>query len=87
MDFSNLHIFVKKIMTLKRSYTAVIEKTKDGWYVGQIQEHPEAITQGKTLEELESNLSDALKEVLDMKKEEFSKQIEGKKVFRRKILV
>jgi len=74
-------------MTLKRSYTAVIEKTKDGWYVGQIQEHPEAITQGKTLEELESNLSDALKEVLDMKKEEFSKQIEGKKVFRRKILV
>jgi predicted RNase H-like HicB family nuclease len=74
-------------MTLKRSYTAVIEKTNDGWYVGQIQEHPEAITQGKTLEELESNLSDALKEILEMKKEEFYKQIEGKKVFRRKILV
>ena len=74
-------------MTLKRSYTAVIEKTDDGWYVGQIQEHPEAITQGKTLEELESDLSDALKEVLEMKKEEFYKQIEGKKVFRRKILV
>ena len=54
-------------MALKRSYTAVIEKTKDGWYVGQIQEHPEAITQGKTIEELESNLSDALKEVLEMK--------------------
>jgi predicted RNase H-like HicB family nuclease len=74
-------------MAIKRSYTAVIEKTKDGWYVGQIQEHPEAITQGKTIEELESNLSDALKEVLEMKKEEFYKLIEGKKVFRRKILV
>jgi len=74
-------------MAVKRSYTAVIEKTKDGWYVGQIQEHPEAITQGKTIEELESNLSDALKEVLEMKKEEFYKLIEGKKVFRRKILV
>jgi predicted RNase H-like HicB family nuclease len=54
-------------MAIKRSYMAVIEKTKDGWYVGQIQEHPEAITQGKTIEELESNLSDALKEVLEMK--------------------
>jgi predicted RNase H-like HicB family nuclease len=74
-------------MAIKRSYTAVIEKTKDGWYIGQVQEHPEAITQGKTIEELESNLSDALKEVLEMKKEEFYKRIEGKKVFRRKILV
>jgi predicted RNase H-like HicB family nuclease len=74
-------------MAIKRSYTAVIEKTKDGWYVGQVQEHPEALTQGKTIEELESNLSDALKEVLEMKKVEFYKQIEGKKIFRRKILV
>jgi predicted RNase H-like HicB family nuclease len=74
-------------MAGKRSYTAVIEKTIDGWYVGQIQEHPEALTQGKTIEELETNLSDALKEVLEMKKEESNKQVKGKKVFRRKILV
>jgi predicted RNase H-like HicB family nuclease len=74
-------------MAIKRSYTAVIEKTKAGWYVGQIQEHPEAITQGKTLEELEFNLSDALKAVLEMKKEEFNRTIKDKKVFRRKILV
>ncbi len=74
-------------MASKRSYTAIIEKTNDGWYVGQVQEHPEALTQGKTMEELESNLSDALKEVLEMKKEEVNKQTRGKKVFRRKILV
>lgn len=74
-------------MANKRSYTAIIEKTNDGWYVGQVQEHPEALTQGKTIEELESNLSDALKEVLDMKKEEVYKQIKGKKVFRRRILI
>jgi predicted RNase H-like HicB family nuclease len=57
------------------------------FFFGQIREHPEALTQGKTIEELEENLSDALKEVLEMKKEEFYKRIEGKKVFRRKILV
>ena len=74
-------------MANKRSYTAIIEKTNDDWYVGQIQEHPEALTQGKTIEELEANLADALKEILEMKKEESNKQIKGKKVFRRKILV
>jgi predicted RNase H-like HicB family nuclease len=74
-------------MANKRAYTAIIEKTDDGWYVGQIQEHPEALTQGKTIEELEFNLADALKEILEMKKEEVNKLIKGKKVFRRKILV
>jgi predicted RNase H-like HicB family nuclease len=74
-------------MAAKRSYTAIIEKTNDGWYVGQIQEHPEALTQGKTIEELESNLADALKEILEMKKEDFNKQFKGKKIFRREILV
>lgn len=29
--------------------TALIEKSKDGWYVGQIQEFPAAISQGKTI--------------------------------------
>lgn len=80
-------MYEKGDMANKRSYTAIIEKTKDGWYVGQVQEHPEALTQGKTIEELESNLSDALREVLEMKKGEVYKQTRGKKVFRRKILV
>ena len=74
-------------MATKRSYTAIIEKTDDGWFIGQIQEHPEALTQGKTIEELELNLADALKEVLEMKKDESNKLAKGKKVFRIKILV
>jgi len=38
------------------SITAIIEKSIDGWYVGQIEEFPEVISQGKTLEELKGNL-------------------------------
>jgi predicted RNase H-like HicB family nuclease len=41
--------------------TAIIEKSDDGWYVGQIEEMPAAIAQGKTIEELKANLLDALK--------------------------
>lgn len=40
--------------------TAIIEKSDDGWYVGQIEEIPAAISQGKTNQELKANLIDAL---------------------------
>ena len=33
----------------KMDYTAIIEKSDDGFYVGQIQEIPEVISQGETL--------------------------------------
>jgi predicted RNase H-like HicB family nuclease len=44
----------------KISITAAIEKSSDGWYVGQLEEFPEVISQGKTIDELEQNLRDAL---------------------------
>lgn len=42
------------------SFTAIIEESIDGWFVGQIEEYPEVISQGKTMEELNENLVDAL---------------------------
>jgi len=42
------------------NFTAIIEKSDDGWYVGQLEELPEVISQGKTMEELKQNLKDAL---------------------------
>ena len=45
--------------------TAIIEKSKDGWYVGQVEEMPGAISQGKTIEEVKDNLSDAVKLLLE----------------------
>ncbi len=41
-------------------FTAVIQKSDDGWYVGQLQEYPEVISQGRTIQELKVNLLDAL---------------------------
>ena len=52
------------------NYTAIIEKSEDGYYVGQLQEVPEAIAQGKTIEELKRNLSDALILVFDFNSEQ-----------------
>ena len=35
-------------------FTARIEKSADGWYVGRVEEVPAAISQGKTIDETES---------------------------------
>ncbi len=42
------------------NFTATIEQGENGWLVGQINELPAAITQGKTLEDLKANLVDAV---------------------------
>ena len=55
-------------------FTAIIEKGENGWYVGQIEEVPAAISQGKTIEELKNNLLVALKLVLDVNKELIEKE-------------
>jgi len=49
--------------------TAIIEKSDDGWYVGQIEEIPAAMSQGKTIEELKANLIDALNLLMETNKE------------------
>ncbi len=49
--------------------TAVIEKSDDGWYVGQVEEIPAAISQGRTVEELKENLTDAVMLLMETNRE------------------
>ena len=62
--------------------TAIIEKSDDGWYVGQIEEIPAAISQGKTIEELKANLIDALNLLMEANRETIEKEYAGKEVIR-----
>jgi predicted RNase H-like HicB family nuclease len=43
-----------------RTYTAVLTPGEDGWICAQVAEVPEAISQGRTLEEAKANVSEAL---------------------------
>jgi predicted RNase H-like HicB family nuclease len=66
--------------------TILIQKdTERGMYVGQIEEFPAAISQGKTIDELKTNLIDALKILLDVQKEELYKGYGKIKILRRKL--
>jgi predicted RNase H-like HicB family nuclease len=61
-------------------FTAIIEQGESGWFVGQIEEVPAAISQGETIEELKENLLDALRLILDTNKEITEKEYSGKNV-------
>ena len=69
----------------KVSISAIIEISPEGWYVGQLEEFPEVISQGKTIEELKENLKDALSLVMEEQREKTQEQYRGKKTIRRKI--
>jgi predicted RNase H-like HicB family nuclease len=63
-------------------FNALIEKTEDGWFVGQVEEVPAAISQGRTIEELMDNLLDAVKLLYETNRESLKKDYVGRKVTR-----
>jgi len=74
-------------MKFLNHFTAIIEKSDDGWYVGQLEEMPEVLSQGKSIDELMDNLKDALSLFLQSPKEETAKNYTGRKYFRRKLSI
>jgi len=68
-------------------YTAIIEKTTDGWYIAHCAEIPNAHTQGQTLDEVEENLKDAIELILDCEREVAIRKAAKNKVFFSKIAV
>ena len=69
-----------RISQKSRKFTVVVKKEKEGGYSGQCLELPGAISQGDTLEELKTNMTDAINLVLeyfqDKAKKEKNKIIE-----------
>ncbi len=67
--------------------TAIIEKSDDGWYVGQLEEMPAVLSQGKTIIELKENLLDALQLLLEANREATSINYADKNVVREQLSV
>jgi len=69
------------------NYTAIIQKTPNGWYIGQCEQVPGALTQGKTVEEVKGNLKEAIQLVLETEKSLCIERYKGEKFIRRKIVM
>jgi len=67
-------------------FTAIIEQGENGWLVGQVEEIPAAISQGKTIHELKENLLDAIKMIMDANKEIVEKEHNGKITFKEELV-
>jgi predicted RNase H-like HicB family nuclease len=69
-------------------YTISIEKDKkSGWLCGQCEELPEAITQGKDMDELMFMMEDAIKLVLECKRDEYRAKYTNKNAIVRKLKI
>jgi predicted RNase H-like HicB family nuclease len=59
-------------------YTIRIKKdAKSGWLTGQCEQIPEAISQGKDMEELMTMMKDAIELILECKRDEFRAQLDN----------
>jgi predicted RNase H-like HicB family nuclease len=69
-------------------YTIIVEQdAQTGFYSGQCQQLPEAITQGKTMDELLDNMREAIALVLEEQEQSVISSYAGHKFFRRKLTI
>ena len=55
-------------------YTISINKNEDGWLTGQCEQLPQAISQGKDMDDLMENMKDAIETVLSYMQDEYRKK-------------
>jgi predicted RNase H-like HicB family nuclease len=61
-----------KVFVDNRKFTIIAEEEPEGiGFTGQCKELPVAISQGKTLKELEENIRDVIQLVLDIQEDRF----------------
>jgi predicted RNase H-like HicB family nuclease len=60
---------------------------ESGWFVGQIEEFPAAISQGETIDDVKANLLDALDLLLETQREELNNYYESQNVIKDKLIV
>jgi predicted RNase H-like HicB family nuclease len=51
------------------NYTVSIQKNRNGWLTGQCEQIPEAITEGKDMDDLMKNMYGAISEALEIRKD------------------
>lgn len=84
-SYGAICLLTTKPYLYKMKLTAIIEKSADGWYVGQVEELPAAISQGKTISEVKANLLDALRLLLEVNREATEIEYKGKTVIREQL--
>jgi len=70
---------------MRQVFEATIEK-RDKWYIGWVDEVPGAFSQGKTIKEVQENLTEAIQMVLEAQRE-LEDKLKTSKIYKKKITV
>jgi len=70
---------------MRQVFEATIEK-RDKWYIGWVDEVPGAFSQGKTIKEVQENLTEAIQMVLEAQRE-LEEKLKTSKIYKKKITV
>ncbi|MGI8910690.1 MAG: type II toxin-antitoxin system HicB family antitoxin [Rubrobacteraceae bacterium] len=65
-----------------QNFTAIYEHTEDGWWVVSVPEIPGAHSQGRSLEEAREMIQDAVRLLLEVRREDAERETEGREVIR-----
>ncbi len=65
-----------------QNFTAIYEHTEDGWWVVSVPEIPGAHSQGRTLEEAREMIQDAVRLLLEVRREDAERETEEREVIR-----
>jgi len=69
-------------------YTIQVRKNpQSGWLIGQCEEIPEALTQGKDMDELMFMMQDAIELALECRRDDFRKQYADENDLVRKLII
>jgi len=60
---------------MKRAFTVIIEKDKEGYFVGEVVELPGCHTQARSLDELMERIKEAIELYLDVQGEALEKEV------------
>jgi predicted RNase H-like HicB family nuclease len=71
---------------MQHTFTAVFERDGD-WWIGYVEELPGANTQGRTLDEVRTNLKEAVHLVLEANRELARRESEGREVVREELVL
>ena len=66
-----------RMLDKKKEYTVIIEKGEEGDFVGDVVELPGCHSQGKNVEELLSNIKEAIQLYLEVEKPKFKTEFIG----------
>jgi predicted RNase H-like HicB family nuclease len=82
MDPQELMRFVTECVETSGPFSAVYEHTDDGWWVVSVPEIPGAHSQGRTLDEAREMIRDAVRMLLEVRREDAERETAGREVIR-----